>query len=749
MRIENGNLILNNMDFTGAQTAVDVKNGFADIYSSKILVLSGRAQGDATITAYNDIGYQTRWANAQGVDSGVAIPNALVVTTTPDHRILASGRTDDNGVIAPKTTEVWKIMAFGTVQATELYLPLQVLVSAGGITETNLIPDLAPGQSLTYFEDYPDYAVFVVDSYIPVVSIGSPLAGGSVGSHDFTIEGYTFERGSGLAEQKVRIDGGVWIDVPPAIGTTWTVDVSIPTEGVHTIEVYAADVAGNEFVGMSTVVVDVTPPTLTLQRPLEIETLTNQPIFAVQGHVEPVTSTVTVNGLRMSVTSRGDFFLNFTLSDGLNVLLVAAEDQARNEIMLIRTITFDRYSPFLLVDNPVDRLLTFERSVDVLGRTERDARVTVNGFPAFVNPLDGTFILPNVQLDDLFDQTENLLVIRATDKAGNQAYANRTVVVDTTAPSIDLDLDPAVRARIAAGESVSATTLDVRGSTDTLDATVWIAGQEVPLVGISFSRVIVLSEGVNVIQIRAEDEAGNVRLVDLRVLRDTVRPALTLESPSGTDVLTNQTTLPITGYTDSEGGLIKVVYTDTRGVQLEEIVTTVAVGTPIKYRFEYALVLNTDGNGHDVEVRAVDSAGNFDTKMFTYTAKVGQPFLELVGFPSKVTDTFLWVNGTTEAGIETVRINGQDYDVVDQFFAVRWNLPLTEGNYSVTVSVRDDAGNLNTLSNRVEVAVPPAVVATPPPVGVSNDLLLGVGTGLLVGSLMLLVLALTRRRETE
>jgi hypothetical protein len=184
-------------------------------------------------------------------------------------------------------------------------------------------------------------------------------------------------------------------------------------------------------------------------------------------------------------------------------------------------------------------------------------------------------------------------------------------------------------------------------------------------------------------------------------------------------------------------------------VQLEEIVTTVAVGTPIKYRFEYTLVLNTDGNGHDVEIRAVGSAGNFDTQVFTYTAKVGQPFLELVGFPSKVTEAFLWVNGTTEAGIETVRINGQDHPVFDQGFSVPWNLPLTEGNYSMTVSVRDDAGNLNTLSNRVEVAVSAEVGVAAPPPGVSNDLLLGVGAGLLVGSVMLLVLALTRRRETE
>src|SRR5206468_9524712 len=95
------------------------------------------------------------------------------------------------------------------------------------------------------------------------------------------------------------------------------------------------------------------------------------------------------------------------------------------------------------------------RAVDVIGRSERDALVTVNGLPAFVNPIDGTFVLPEVALDDIFDQTENLLVIRAVDRAGNVRFENRTVIVDTKAPEITLEFPLDVAAKIAAEEPVS------------------------------------------------------------------------------------------------------------------------------------------------------------------------------------------------------------------------------------------------------------------------------------------------------
>ena len=172
IRMVGGNLILQRMDFTGAQTAVHMQNGFAEIYSSKILILSGRVQGDASITTYNNIGYSLRWADATGVDSGVRLANGLVVTSTPDHRILNSARTDNQGLIAPRLVQVWRLLSLGTTQLSENYLPLDILISAGGLTERVMLPSLAPGEQLTYFEDYPAYQILIRDPIIPRISVG-------------------------------------------------------------------------------------------------------------------------------------------------------------------------------------------------------------------------------------------------------------------------------------------------------------------------------------------------------------------------------------------------------------------------------------------------------------------------------------------------------------------------------------------------------------------------------------------------
>src|SRR3990170_14793 len=331
--------------------------------------------------------------------------------------------------------------------------------------------------------------------------------------------------------------------------------------------------------------VDITAPVLTLTSPVDESTLTNRQVFDIHGHVEPATGRVTLNGVLLSVTSQGDFFYNYSLADGLNVLRFTATDAAGNQVVLGRTIEFDRYAPFLQVDGPVNGLLTNARTVNVMGRSEADALVTVNNRPAFVNPIDGSFLLPAVLLDDLFDQTENLLVIKATDRAGNVRFENRSVIVDTKAPAINLEIEDALRAKIKVG------------------------GQDVSLTGLSFSRQIVLSEGLNVIRIESSDKAGNERTVLLQVTRDTVKPVLTLETPAEPTLLTNESTLQLTGYTDSADATVYVVYTDSRGLPQRDPVLTVPVGVPVQYRFEYTLVLNPDGNAHVVDVQAQDVAG--------------------------------------------------------------------------------------------------------------------------------------------
>jgi hypothetical protein len=753
IRMENGNLIMLHADFGDAVTAVDMRNGFAEIYSSKIRVLSGRVSGSASITVYNNVGYEVHWADASGADSGVVVKNALVVTSTVDQRILNSGHTNALGRIAPQQAEVWSLVAFGAQTVSSVALPFSVLCFYGGITTVVSLPKLGPGEVLEFFQDYDAYPLLLVDPLVPEITIGKPLAGETVGVADVPVQGYTFERGSGVAMARLRVDGGSWVAIPTD-SATWSLVLPGLTEGRHVIDVEVTDIATNSFSTSMEFFVDLTAPTLTLSSPLEDSTLTNVPVFDIRGHVEPATAAVALNGLTVTVNSRGDFFYNYTLADGLNILRFTATDAARNRAVLTRQIDFDRYVPFLQVDAPVNGLLTNARFVDVLGHSERDAQVSVNGLPAFVNPIDGTFVLQAVTLDDIFDQTENLLVIRAVDRAGNVRFENRTVIVDTKAPSIDLALDDSppdhIATKIAAGDPVKVTSLNVRGTTDSNDAVITIAGQEVPLAGLSFSRVLVLREGLNVITVTSSDNAGNTRTEVLRVTRDTVAPTLTLRTPSQSNVLTNQSQILVTGFTDAADATIFIRHTTSVDTK-SDIVLTVAVGVPIEYRFEYLLELDTDGNSHAVEVRASDLAGNSDTVRFDYTAKVNPPALDILGFKDSTTDTFVYINGSTDPGIDHVRINGQDFDVVGQYFTVRWNLPIQDGNYTFSVSVRDAAGNTNLWKGTVAVhALPPPPPAAHQPGVLENPTVqVGIGAGIFAFALAVLGMVLVRRRQVE
>jgi hypothetical protein len=750
IRVENGNLLMVRADFGDAQTAVDMRNGYAEIYSSRIRILSGRVAGDASITVFNQLGYEVHWAGASGQDSGVLVQNALVVTSTPDQRILSSGHTDSMGRIAARTIEVWSMVAFGATTTSSVALPLSVLCFFGGITTTVSVPVLAPGELPTFFQDYDAYPLLLVDPIVPEVTIGKPLAGETVGSTDVHVEGYTFERGSGVATARLRIDGGSWMAIPTGTAQ-WTMTLGGLPEGRHFLEYEVTDVATNRFTGEREFFVDRTAPTLTVTAPLEAVSLTNQPIAAVRGHVEPATSMVALNGVTLTVNSRGDFFYNYSLSDGLNILRFTAMDLARNTVVELRQIEFDRFPPFLQVSEPVNGLLTRLTSVDVVGRSERGALVTVNGLPAFVSPVDGTFLLPEVVLDDVFAQTENLLVIRAIDDAGNVQFENRTVIVDTQAPLIDLEFPADVQAKIDNKEPVKVSSLQVRGTTDSTDAVITIGGQEVPLSGLSFGRAMVLREGLNVIVVTSQDEAGNTALQTLRIYRDTVAPMITLEKPAVASLLTNRSALDIVGYTDQSDAAVVVKYQDAQRVQREEQVQTVAVGLPIQYRFEFSLVLVDDANAHRVTVVSTDLAGNFAEASFEYTSKVTVPELELQGFRDATTETFVWINGTTSPGIDRVRINGQDFPVVAQGFTVRWNLPIQNGNYTFQISVQDDAGNRAVLQRVTEVHVAtqgPGQVQQP---GLLDNQGLQIGIGMLIFGVAIAVLAMTllRRRLPE
>jgi hypothetical protein len=748
IRMENANLLLLHMEFGGATTPVMMVNGHADIYSSNLGVLSASVSGGGSVSVYNEIGFSVRWGNALGTDSGVPVANAALMTSSAQHKILGSARADAQGLVPKKMVLIWEKFSFGSVTSATVYAPFEILISSSGISQTVLLPTLGPGEVPTTFQDYPQYPVLLLDTLIPTISIGSPVSGATLGYREILVEGHSFERGSGLAAQRLRVDAGDWIDVTQEGSATWQISISGLSEGTHVLVGEVRDRAGNDYTTQVSFIVDLTAPWMTLTRPMQEITFTNEPLYVVQGHVDPADSAIDVNGIRVFAEGGGDFSFEYALQDGLNVLFITAEDIAGNQVTIVRSITFDRYSPFIQVTAPIDGLKTNVKTISVVGRAEPGSTVTVNGAPVAVDPQTGAFILPNLVLEDLFDQTENLLVIRAQDDAGNTAFDNRTLTVDTRAPEITLELDASVASRIAAGLPVSASSVDVKGKTDSSDALVQVGGQDVPLTGLSFSRVMVLAEGSNSVEIKAMDTVGNIRTITLHIVRDTAPPTLTIDRPESLVVLTNERTMEIRGSTNAQGATVFLTYTNAAGATIVDAIPAVPVGLPISYRFERLIDLVPDGNVHAVTVRVVDLAGNEASQVVSYTSKVAPPFVELDPMPTSVTQTFVWVNGSTDEGITKVRINGQEFPVIARAFSVRWNLPVTSGDYTFRVSVVDAAGNVGSTESTVKVTLPQQARTTAGTGGVSGELLAGAALAVLGVSVAVLILGWSRRKQS-
>jgi len=148
--------------------------------------------------------------------------------------------------------------------------------------------------------------------------------------------------------------------------------------------------------------------------------------------------------------------------------------------------------------------------------------------------------------------------------------------------------------------------------------------------------------------------------------------------------------------------VVTVVYTDARGIQTADPVPTVAVGLPISTGSSTRLSEHRRQRAHRRCARCGPCGKPRHRDLRVH--REGQRAVPgSHRFKTRVTDTYIWINGTTEAGISKVTINGQDFEVSSQFFAVRWNLPIQSGKLHLHVSVRDQAGNQNTYTNRTDV----------------------------------------------
>ena len=197
----------------------------------------------------------------------------------------------------------------------------------------------------------------------------------------------------------------------------------------------------------------------------------------------------------IAVDSQGRFSVQYRLNEGSNSFNIQSSDPAGNTAYIAREIILVTQPPDIVLTTPSEGEWFNNQMINVNGQTTSGAMLSING-QAVVADDDGQF-----QHQLLLNEGDNTIKIEATDDFGNKTFLERAVHLKTQPPSLTLNIQE--------GETFNNNILHLTGSTEA-GTFVKINNQVIPVsVTGNFQLVIDLLEGENIIQIEAQDQAGN------------------------------------------------------------------------------------------------------------------------------------------------------------------------------------------------------------------------------------------------
>lgn len=507
------------------------------------------------------------------------------------------------------------------------------------------------------------------DNTPPAVAVSSPADNAYLNTPAITVTGTASDSISWVNAVTVNGTGAA------ISGESYSASLQL-SEGPNAITATATDAAGNTGNSSITLILDTTPPKITLD---SVKTITNNPQLILAGKIEDANPvSLTVNGAPVNI-SNNTFSATVNLTEGNNAITVTATDKAGNNSKTEITILLDTTPPTVTIASPVNQGTLNTSSLTVTGAT-KDASsgigsVTVNGTNAEIS---GEAYSATIQLKE----GENQITVTATDAAGNTGQSTITIYLDTTAPAISISSPDD-------GSTVNTETVTVTGTVDDNAATVAVNGVIATVSDNTFTVPnIALIEGINQITATGTDQVGNQSTATIkitRIIKDTTPPAIKILSPSE-------------GYT-SEYQEIEVLGT------IDDDSATVTVNGTIAKVFKRGTDNYFTASGiklmegrNIITVTAVDGAGNTGaaTVIVTYMTKNSAITIQYPFDGSIVNYPLLGIWGTVADNVTNVTVNGIPAKVFSNTFSA--TLTLIEGLNTITVSAYDMAGGMVTKS---------------------------------------------------
>ncbi|EDK3141816.1 Ig-like domain repeat protein [Salmonella enterica] len=549
-------------------------------------------------------------------------------------------------------------------------------------------------------------------------------------------------------EVRLSIDGGkTWFNAtqsatPGVWDYTWLADVA---DGGYTLTVEATDKAGNQTTQKLDFIIDtlLSEPTIVLDNTddsgIKGDNLTNanKPTFLLGnidadaryvtvevqhgGTKEVLTATKGATGI-WSVTPTG------TWADGDYTLTVRVEDEAGNvKYSAPLTVTVDTQITIgvieLVNDNgiPGDNLTNDVRPhfrVTVPGDVN-EVRLSIDGGNTWVRATQGTagiwdYTWPKDVTDGL-----HTLMVEATDEAGNKTTQTLDFTIDTrlSTPTIVMDSRDdtgAIGDHITSVKRPGFTigNIDADAHSVILRITQGGNSQEVTLTQVGgqwrFTPDADWADGSYTLTVEVQDNAGNVRQsTPLIVTVDT--------QTSITDItLVNDHGVPDDNLTNSTRPQFEItVPADVNSVQLsiDGGANWVSAAQGIEGVWGYTWPTDMGDGKHTLTVMVTDRAGNTATQTleFFIDTRLSTPTIALdstddTGTPgddmtNRTRPTFILQNIDSDVINVTVSVthNGTTTSFTATQGAGGWSFtppaPWGDGNYTLTVTVEDRAGN--------------------------------------------------------
>jgi hypothetical protein len=486
---------------------------------------------------------------------------------------------------------------------------------------------------------------------------------------------------SGLASTQVQVDGGAWQG-----GSSF----SEATDGTHTLIFRATDVAGNTTTADPvTVLVDRTPPVP------DVSLDPTSPNGLNGWYTAPVTVTANSSDGTSGIASQGVSLDSSTWtpslmisSDGTSTVQVTATDKAGNTASTNKTIRLDATPPTAALQVPTpDGTNGWYVSPVTITVSGTDA---TSGVASQMVSQDGT-----TWVSSLSPSTDGVhhVVGRVTDNAGNTTTTSPvTVSVDRTAPIPGVTLSPS-----SPNGTNSWYVSSVTATANCSDATSGIASQAVSLDGTNWTPSVILStDGVSTLQVRATDQAGNTASASQTIHLDATPPAASFVMPAANG---------------ANGWYVSPVSVSVSGTDATSGVASAQVSLDGS-AWASSLTLSTDGV-YTVHGRVMDHAGNVMDIRRTVSIDSTPPVL---GTPvlKGIQGLAGWYTSSVGVSITATDATSGIASILYSVEGGGWQSTaptLTDGVHTVQIKATDNAGNISSTSVSASVDATPPVSA--------------------------------------